>query len=116
VVEETAGWWEPDKEVLEATLSGRYKLADMTTADRCWVIAELSEMGWSTLRISQVLRCTQRHVKRLRANVLTQYMRRERRHEGELRVLSERAERAERDVLVIRRERDELRALFGGHS
>lgn len=108
-------WWEPDEEVLCAVIDGRYRLADMQETEQCWVVAELSERGWSTLRISDAMRCSQRHVKRLRAKVLTQYMRRVCRAAAELRVQRERAERAERDVLVVRRERDELRGLFKGN-
>ena len=52
-------------------------------------------------------------MKRLRAKVLTQYMRRVCRAGTEVELQRESAERAERDVLVIRRERDELRGLFG---
>lgn len=106
-------WWEPDEEVLRAVMDGRYRLADMGETEQCWVVAELSERGWSTLRISEAMRCSQRHVKRLRAKVLTQYMRRVCRAGTEVELQRERAERAERDVLVIRRERDELRGLFG---
>lgn len=106
-------WWEPDEEVLRAVMDGRYRLADMGETEQCWVVAELSERGWSTLRISEAMRCSQRHVKRLRAKVLTQYMRRVCRAGAEVELQRERAERAERDVLVIRRERDELRGLFG---
>jgi len=106
-------WWEPDEEVLRAVMDGRYRLADMGETEQCWVVAELSERGWSTLRISEAMRCSQRHVKRLRAKVLTQYMRRVCRAGTEVEMQRERAERAERDVLVIRRERDELRGLFG---
>lgn len=113
--EVTSQWWEPDEEVLCAVIDGRYRLADMDETEQCWVVAELSERGWSTLRISEVMRCSQRHVKRLRAKVLTQYMRRVCRAAAELRVQRERAERAERDVLVVRRERDELRGLFKGN-
>lgn len=113
--EVTSQWWEPDEEVLCAVIDGRYKLADMDETEQCWVVAELSERGWSTLRISEAMRCSQRHVKRLRAKVLTQYMRRVCRAAAELRVQRERAERAERDVLVVRRERDELRGLFKGN-
>lgn len=113
--EVTSQWWEPDEEVLCAVIDGRYRLADMDETEQCWVVAELSERGWSTLRISEAMRCSQRHVKRLRAKVLTQYMRRVCRAAAELRVQRERAERAERDVLVVRRERDELRGLFKGN-
>lgn len=107
-------WWEPDAEVLRAVMEGRYRLSDMAETEQCWVVAELSEMGWSTLRISEAMRCSQRHVKRLRAKVLTQYMRRVCRVGAELQQQRDRADRAERDVLVVRRERDELRGLFGG--
>lgn len=113
--EVTSQWWEPDEEVLCAVIDGRYRLADMDETEQCWVVAELSERGWSTLRISEAMRCSQRHVKRLRAKVLTQYMRRACRAAAELQVQRERAERAERDVLVVRRERDELRGLFKGN-
>ena len=113
--EVTSQWWEPDEEVLCAVIDGRYRLADMDETEQCWVVAELSERGWSTLRISEAMRCSQRHVKRLRAKVLTQYMRRVCSAAAELRVQRERAERAERDVLVVRRERDELRGLFKGN-
>lgn len=109
-------WWEPDSEVLRAVMEGRYRLSDMEETEQCWVVAELSELGWSTLRISEAMRCSQRHVKRLRAKVLTQYMRRVHRSGSEVQFQRERAERAERDVLVVRRERDELRGLFGGRN
>lgn len=110
-----AEWWEPDEHVLSAVIERRYRLSDMEETEQCWVVAELSERGWSTLHISEAMRCTQRHIKRLRARVLTQYMRRVCRLGAELQQQRERAERAERDVLVVRRERDELRGLFGGH-
>lgn len=63
--------WEPDPQVVDAVLDGRASLDTLTDADRCVVVAELSERGESVDQIADRLRCCTRVVKRLRADPLT---------------------------------------------
>lgn len=107
-----AEWWEPDEVVLEAVRQGRIRLSEIESTEQSWVVARLSESGWSTLQISEALACSQRQVKRIRARVLTQQFRRVWRLEAERERLEQALARAERNVVILRQERDGLRELF----
>jgi len=106
-------WWEPDEVILDAVRAGRLTLADIGTTDQAWIVARLSERGWSTLEISEAMACSQRQVKRIRARVLCQQFRRVIRFEEEQERLEMALARAERDVVILRQERDELRRVIG---
>lgn len=67
--------WVPDDMITDAVSHGRMAGRDLAPEDERWVVAELSEKGWSTRDIADRLGRTQRHVKRLRAEVLVQVMR-----------------------------------------
>lgn len=63
--------WEPDEQVVDAVLDGRAALDTLEDADRCVVVATLSERGESVEQIADRLDCCTRVVKRLRAAPLT---------------------------------------------
>lgn len=63
--------WEPDEAVVDAVLDGRASLTTLEDADRCVVVATLSERGESVEQIADRLDCCTRVVKRLRAAPLT---------------------------------------------
>lgn len=110
---EAAEWWEPDEVILDAVCARRVQLADIDATDQCWVVARLSERGWSTLEIAEAIACSQRQVKRIRAKVLTQQFRRVMRLEGAQEQLEQALARAERNVVILRQERDQLRGVLG---
>lgn len=67
--------WVPDDMITDAVSHGRVMGRDLAPEDERWVVASLSEKGWSSREIADRLGRTPRHVKRLRAEVLVQVMR-----------------------------------------
>ena len=68
-------WWEPDPVVTEQVLQGRRRIADLSTDDTNWVVAELSARAHTVSEIARALGCTPRHVKRVRARPVVRVMR-----------------------------------------
>lgn len=68
-------WWEPDPVVTEQVLQGRRRIADLSTEDTNWVVAELSARRRTVAEIARALGCTPRHVKRVRARPVVRVMR-----------------------------------------
>lgn len=66
--------WEPDPIITEAVLDGRRRLRDLSTEDAEWAVATMSVMGRTVTTIAELLGCTPRHVKRIRARDTTQLM------------------------------------------
>lgn len=66
--------WHPDEAVTDNVLAGRLRYDDLDHGERRWVIADLSQRGVTVRRIAQHLQCSERQVKRLRAELSTQVM------------------------------------------
>lgn len=67
--------WAPDEMVTDAVLDGRRDYASLSAEDARWVVADLTERGYSSRQIAGWLVCSQRQVKRLRAELVTRVMR-----------------------------------------
>ena len=61
--------------VTEQVLQGRRRIADLSTEDTNWVVAELSARRRTVAEIARALGCTPRHVKRVRARPVVRVMR-----------------------------------------
>lgn len=48
-------------------MTGRLALADLSPLDAEWAVADLSRRGHTVAELAQWLRCSPRHVKRIRA-------------------------------------------------
>lgn len=101
--------WHPDHAVTESVLAGRLKYDDLAHDERRWVVAELSQSGMTVRRIARHLGCSERQVKRLRAELSTRVMagylsERARAQDSEDVALSAREEAfsLRRDVLALR--------------
>lgn len=58
----------PDEMLTEQVIDGRLRLWDLGSEDASWVVADLSARGYTVNAISEMLGCTMRHVKRMRAS------------------------------------------------
>ena len=55
-------------------LDGRKGYRDLSPEDARWAVADLSARGYSLSQIAGWLQCSERHLKRLRAELATQVM------------------------------------------
>ena len=100
--------WHPDEALAESVMGGRRKYGELSHDDRRWVVADLSQRGHSVKRIAGWLGCSERQVKRLRAELATQVMGAylgERRRRAEVARVAQHAQREVREL------RDDLEAL-----
>ncbi len=96
----TTDRWEPDPMLVDAVLAGRLDATTMPPEDRAYVVAILTENhGESADQIADRLHCSQRLIKRIRAEPLTSTLRREARTTRHLQAV-------ERQLALL----DELRA------
>lgn len=84
--------WEPDPHLIPAATDGRLQATKMTEPDRAYVVAVLTRRGESADRIADRLHCSPRLVKRIRAEPLTQQIRRAEHAEEQLKAAVSRAE------------------------
>ena len=64
----------PDEMLTEQVIDGRLRLWDLGSEDSSWVVADLSARGYTVHAISEMLGCTMRHVKRMRASSAVKIM------------------------------------------
>lgn len=98
--------WEPDEAVVDAVLDGRASLTTLEDADRCVVVATLSERGESVEQIADRLDCCTRVVKRVRAAPLTRTLVRAMRAEQAQERAESRARRAAGADATVAAEQD----------
>lgn len=84
--------WEPDPHLIPAATDGRLHATKMSEPDRAYVVAVLTRRGESADRIADRLHCSARLVKRIRAEPLTQQIRRAEHAEEQLKAAVSRAE------------------------
>ncbi len=111
--------WEPDPMLVDSAVDGRLHAVGMDEADRCAVVAALSDRGESADQIADRLHCSPRLVKRIRADPLTVTLRRAAAAEHALAAAESHAERCDQlrrqetdlavaDVARCRRQLDDL--------
>lgn len=101
--------WAPDSALAQGVIAGRWKYGELSHDDRRWVVAELSQRGHSVRKIAGWLGCSERQVKRLRAELATRVMGAllaERRHRAEIARV---ADHAQREAGELRRDLEALR-------
>ncbi|WP_280499406.1 hypothetical protein [Nocardia cyriacigeorgica] len=49
--------WNPDQHLIDATIAGRVRGADLESSDRAWLVAHLTHRGHSNENIAAWLRC-----------------------------------------------------------
>jgi len=65
--------WQPDEQLIPAVRTGRCTRTyqHLTPADRCWVVAGLSEQGLTAEKIARLLGCSLRTVRIIKADPMT---------------------------------------------
>lgn len=66
--------WYPDQAITEGVLAGRMGYSDLADDERRWVVADLSQRDLTVRSIAHHLGCSERQVKRLRAELSTRVM------------------------------------------
>lgn len=70
-----SGWETPDWALTEKVLEGTADVRSLRRDQLCWVIAELTARGYTVRQIAGHVRCSPRHVKRIRALPIVSVMR-----------------------------------------
>lgn len=63
--------WEPDDQLIPACRAGGRSMADLDTPDRCWAVAGMTRAGLTAETIADLLDCSLRLVKSVRAEPMT---------------------------------------------
>lgn len=66
-----SGKWEPDPHLIDAANQGRLRMADLSLADRSWVVAGLQAGGLTAGETAMRLRCSLRLIRTIRADPMT---------------------------------------------
>lgn len=85
--------WLPDEGMPEVAMAGRLRIADLSSDDAAYVVAELTRRGVSAPVIAERLGCKERNVKRIRASGMVQTLREQWRVERERDALRKELER-----------------------
>lgn len=63
--------WQPDDHLITAAQAGQLHIRNLTTEDRCWVVAGLTARGTTAEDIAGMLKCSLRLIKQIRAHPMT---------------------------------------------
>ncbi|UYP17735.1 hypothetical protein OED52_13745 [Rhodococcus sp. Z13] len=109
----------PDDHLITAAQAGQLHIRNLTTEDRCWVVAGLTARGTTADDIARMLRCSIRLVKQIRAHPMTAVMRYAQNIAVEVETIESRAkagekardfelEQARREAARYKKQRDDL--------
>jgi hypothetical protein len=107
--------WEPDEQLVPAVLAGSPQtMADLSTPDRCWLVAGLTLARLTAEDIADRMRCSLRLVRTIRAEDMTQVCLRMQQEThtftDEIRLARSEHRAAVASVAALTAERDRLRA------
>lgn len=106
--------WEPDEHLIACARSGGKRMADLDAPDRSWVVAGLTLQGLTADETADLLGCSLRLVRSVRADpmtlVCTRLMEESEHFSHELRLAQSERRAALRDLASMTSDRDRIKA------